>query len=487
MALRGEWTTARERGRALVARPAHPPSLPVLAPVERVGDNADDLAHAEIRPHGARFELTLLLVTDLVALVALCSVARSLTLTAVTSAVAVATWRARGLYSHRISLSVLDDLPELGVGVLVGLAPGLAAALMVPTGLVGATAALQVATSVLGAVALGRFASYGVILRLRARGAVSYPTVLITSGGAADSLVDRIATHPESGLRIVGTIANHGGRTRGLPLLGPSADLSAIVREQHISNVVIGYGGISSGDLVDVLRRADWANLEIHVVPRLFELSTRRGTDDHIWGLPLVRLRAPARRVMARHTKRAFDLVGATLALVLTAPLMLAVALAVRFSLGRNIIFTQTRIGAHGRPFELMKFRSIDSGTAAGQGAWSVPADRIGRVGRFIRRYSLDELPQLINVLAGDMSLIGPRPERAEYVDRFVAMFPYYVHRHRMVVGMTGLAAVNGLRGNTSIEERCKFDNWYIDNWSLWLDTKILVRTVRAVVRGTGT
>ena len=321
MALRGEWTTARERGRALVARPAHPPLLPVLARVEPVGDSADDLAHAEIRPRGARFELTLLLVTDLVALVALCSVARSLTLTAVTSAVAVATWRARGLYSHRISLSVLDDLPELGVGVLVGLAPGLAAALMVPTGLVGATAALQVATAVLGAVALGRFASYGVILRLRARGAVSYPTVLITSGGAADSLVDRIATHPESGLRIVGTIANQGGRTRGLPLLGPSADLSAIVREQHISNVVIGYGGISSGDLVDVLRRADWANLEIHVVPRLFELSTRRGTDDHIWGLPLVRLRAPARRVMARRTKRAFDLVGATLALVLTAPL----------------------------------------------------------------------------------------------------------------------------------------------------------------------
>ena len=150
------------------------PRPPTLAPRPRsgraVGDSADDLAHDETRPHGARLELTLLLVTDLVALVALCSFARSLTLTAVTSAVAVATWRARGLYSHRIALSVLDDLPELGVGVLVGLAPGVAAALMVPTGLVGGTAALQVAASILGAVALGRFVSYGVILRLRPQG-----------------------------------------------------------------------------------------------------------------------------------------------------------------------------------------------------------------------------------------------------------------------------------------------------------------------------
>jgi exopolysaccharide biosynthesis polyprenyl glycosylphosphotransferase len=440
---------------------------------------------AELPPHGARFELALVAATDLTLLVGLCLVASSLTLTAVTAVGAVLTWRARGLYTHRIALSVLDDLPELAIGVLVGLAPGVAAALVVPTGLVGGTGALTVAASVLTVVAIGRLASYGVILRLRRRGRILYPTLLIGVGPAAKSLLERIETHPESGLHIVGTIADQRGEAPGLPLLGGAGDLSDVVGEKHVSNIVVGYGGISSSDLVDVLRTADRANLEIHVVPRLFELSTRRGSDDHIWGLPLVRLREPANRRLTWRAKRAFDIVAAALALVLVSPVLLAVATAVRLSLGPGVIFTQTRIGLHGRPFELLKFRSMRSSTAQ-RGAWSVGTDELEPVGRFIRRYSLDELPQLLNVLRGDMSLVGPRPERPEYVDKFVGLFPWYVHRHRVAVGMTGLAAVNGLRGDTSIEERCKFDNWYIDNWSFWLDSKILVRTLSAVIRGTG-
>ena len=426
-----------------------------------------------------------MLSTDLVLLAGLCAFATSLTLTAVTSAVAVLTWRVRGLYSHRIALSVLDDLPELGIGVLVGLAPGAAAALLAPTGLVGATGTLRVAASVLGVVVLGRMLSYGVILRLRRHGSVNYPTLLIGAGRATRSIMQRIADHPESGLRVVGTIGNQQSRSAALPVLGGSADLSTIVRTRHISNVVVGYGGISAADLVDVLRTADRADLEIHVIPRLFELASRRGSDDHIWGLPLVRLRAPANRRLTWRAKRGFDLLGASLALVLLSPLMGVLAATVRISLGPGVIFTQTRIGLHGHPFEMMKFRSMRA-AAGRQGVWTVPEDELGRVGRFIRRYSLDELPQLINVLRGDMSLVGPRPERPEYVDKFVALFPWYVHRHRVTVGMTGLAAVNGLRGDTSIEERCKFDNWYIDNWSLWLDTKIIIRTLSAVVRGTG-
>ncbi len=263
-----------------------------------------------------------MLATDLVLLVLVCSYARSLTLTAVTAAVAVLTWRACGLYQHRIALSVLDDLPQLAVGVLVGVAPGVAVALVVPTGMVGGTAALTVASSMLVVVAAGRMVSYGVILRLRRQGKVAYPTLLIGAGPGAASLVKRIETHPESGLHIVGTIASQAGRTTGPPILGGPADLSAIVRAQHVTNVVIGYGGISAPDLVDVLRTADRANLEIHVVPRLFELSTRRGSDDHIWGLPLVRLRAPADRRLAWRAKRGFDVLGASLALLLMAPVI---------------------------------------------------------------------------------------------------------------------------------------------------------------------
>lgn len=271
-----------------------PTGEPLLAAAPRQA-TVQDPPQAAVSPHGARLELFLILATDVLVLTAVCVVARSFTLTAVNAVVAVLTWRVRGLYSHRIALSVLDDLPELAVGVLVGLAPGVAAALVVPTGLVGGTGVLRVACSLLAAVALGRMVSYAIILHLRRRGRISYPTVLIGEGPAARSLVRRIDTHPESGLRIVGTLADHGGRASGLPLLGGAGDLSAVVRAQHVSNIVVGYGGITSSDLVDVLRTADSANLEIHVVPRLFELSTHRGSDDHIWGLPLVRLRAPAK------------------------------------------------------------------------------------------------------------------------------------------------------------------------------------------------
>jgi lipopolysaccharide/colanic/teichoic acid biosynthesis glycosyltransferase len=173
-------------------------------------------------------------------------------------------------------------------------------------------------------------------------------------------------------------------------------------------------------------------------------------------------------------------------ALGLFLPLLFAVAVAVRWELGPGLLYRQTRIGAHGQPFQLLKFRSMREGVSADGHRWTVPEADMGPVGRFIRRYSLDELPQLWNVLRGDMSLVGPRPERPEFVEQFAATYPCYTHRHRVPVGMTGLAAVNGLRGNTSIEERANFDNWYIENWSLWLDAKILLRTVSALLRGTG-
>ena len=276
----------------------------------------------------------------------MCLVATSLTLTAVTAAVAVLTWRARGLYTHRIALSVLDDLPELAIGVLVGLAPGVAAALLVPTGQVGGTGALRVAASVLGVVALGRLVSYGLVLRLRRRGLITYPTLLIGVGSSGEvaAPTDRDASGVRPPHRRNARRPGRPGHA-GFPLLGGASDLSAVVREWHVSNIVVGYGGISSSDLVHVLRTADRANLEIHVVPRLFELSTRRGSDDHIWGLPLVRLREPANRRLTWRAKRVFDFVGAALGLLLVSPVLAAVAVAVRLSLGRGIIFTQTRIG----------------------------------------------------------------------------------------------------------------------------------------------
>jgi exopolysaccharide biosynthesis polyprenyl glycosylphosphotransferase len=449
---------------------------------------------AEPPPLAPRVETVLVVAADAVAFGLLAASAGSvlpgltLPFLVVTMVAAAVTWRLKSLYARRVSMSVLDDLPALGTGVLVGLAPATALSVLFGDERNFERRVLIAGIGLLAATFVCRWVAYTVVLALRRSGRIHYPTVMIGCGSVADALARRIEDHPESGLRLIGVLCSssrdcNDGR---VPYLGNSKDLAHVVRRHHVTNLVIGYGGMMSSDLVGVLRTADAADLEVHVVPRLFELATLHGSDDHIWGLPLARLRSPADRRLTRPVKRVTDVILAFVALVLTSPLLLAVALAVRVELGRVILFRQARIGAYGETFQLLKFRSMRPSVAADGQRWTVAEQEIGPVGRFIRRYSLDELPQLWNVLRGDMSLVGPRPERPEYVEQFVAAFPRYVHRHRVPVGMTGLAAVNGLRGDTSIEERANFDNWYIENWSLWLDVKILLRTVSAVLRGTG-
>ena len=183
--------------------------------------------------------------------------------------------------------------------------------------------------------------------------------------------------------------------------------------------------------------------------------------------------------------KRALDVTLSGIALFLLSPIMLACALAVRIETGPGVIFRQTRVGIGGRTFTLMKFRSLKPATVEeSQTQWSISHDdRVGPVGRFLRRSSLDELPQLINVLKGDMSLVGPRPERPHFVQEFSRSSERYTDRHRVQTGLTGHAQVNNLRGDTSIDDRVRFDNYYIENWSLWGDIKIMFRTIAAVTR----
>jgi exopolysaccharide biosynthesis polyprenyl glycosylphosphotransferase len=196
---------------------------------------------------------------------------------------------------------------------------------------------------------------------------------------------------------------------------------------------------------------------------------------------------APFRRLSWR-LKRVVDIVVSACCLVLLAPVFTACAVIVRLEGGPGILFRQQRVGLDGRAFELLKFRSMrpvdleESATL-----WNVADDdRIGRFGRFLRVSSLDELPQLWNVLRGDMSLVGPRPERPHFVDQFATTFPRYMARHRVPSGMTGWAQVHGLRGDTSVADRARFDNYYIEHWSLWLDLKIVVRTITVVLTGQG-
>jgi lipopolysaccharide/colanic/teichoic acid biosynthesis glycosyltransferase len=209
---------------------------------------------------------------------------------------------------------------------------------------------------------------------------------------------------------------------------------------------------------------------------------------DMVWGIPLARVRQAPFHTLGWPLKRIVDIAIASIATIIVAPLMLLVALAVRVETGPGVLFRQVRVGRDGYPFTCYKFRSLKpAGEQESQELWSVANDsRMGPVGRFIRAWSIDELPQLFNVLRGDMSIVGPRPERPHFVSKFADEYPGYHDRHRVPVGLTGFAAVNGLRGDTSIAERVEFDNLYIETWSLWFDVKIVIRTFTAVFRRTG-
>jgi exopolysaccharide biosynthesis polyprenyl glycosylphosphotransferase len=223
-------------------------------------------------------------------------------------------------------------------------------------------------------------------------------------------------------------------------------------------------------------------------VPRLHHFHTQTGLADHIGSIPIMRIRTPNLAGPAWSIKRAFDVVVAGALLVVLAPVIALCMLAVRLEGGPGVLFRQARVGRNGEVFDCLKLRSMrpaDSHESATR--WSIAQDeRVGRVGRFLRRSSLDELPQLWNILRGDMTLVGPRPERPHFVEQFSATYDRYAYRHRVQAGLTGFAQVSGLRGDTPIADRARYDNYYIENWSLWLDVKILLRTFSEVLFARG-
>ena len=404
----------------------------------------------------------------------------------VIAAIVLSTYLATGLYQPRLSLSVLDDLPRLAGGIAIA---------VMSTGSVAALANQPVAPIYERAVLLAasllafRLLSYSLLRRWRAMGFGARRALLIGAGQVGTQLAQTLQKRPEYGLRVVGFLDRHAFAAHRLPapLLGKDRDLVDAVGQYDISVVIIAFGNGSSRDLVELLRGPWRQGCDIFVVPRLFEVQAR-GRIDHIGCIPLARLRQSTVTTWSWKVKRFTDVMGAVILIILLSPLMVLTAVAVRIESGGGVLFRQERVGRNGRPFTMLKFcsvRPVDDAESCT--LWTLNGDgRLGPVGRLIRRTSMDELPQLFNVLRGEMSLVGPRPERPHFVDQFAARFPSYQSRHRVRAGLTGWAAVNGLRGDTSIEERAQFDNIYIDNWSLWVDVKILLRTVPAVLGGTG-
>ncbi|MCA9923345.1 MAG: exopolysaccharide biosynthesis polyprenyl glycosylphosphotransferase, partial [Anaerolineales bacterium] len=206
---------------------------------------------------------------------------------------------------------------------------------------------------------------------------------------------------------------------------------------------------------------------------------TTQASIDHLGGLPLLSVRDYELRGYMLIFKRLLDIVGASIGLVILSPMMLAVAIAIKLESPGPVFFVQERMGLDGKPFKMLKFRSMRKDAESDGPGWTTDNDpRQTRLGTFMRKFEVDELPNFINVLLGEMSLVGPRPEQAHYVEQFRQRVPRYMERHNEKGGMTGWAQVNGLRGDTSISERTKYDLWYSSNWSILLDLKIMLRTV---------
>jgi exopolysaccharide biosynthesis polyprenyl glycosylphosphotransferase len=338
--------------------------------------------------------------------------------------------------------------------------------------------------------------------RARRRGEQQRPTLILGAGEVGQLVARRLLAFPELGLRPVGFLDKEPlGAVDGVPVLGASWDLDRAVAEHDVQHVIVTFSTAPHEVLLRAVKRCDELGVEASFVPRLFEKVPERIAVDHVGGIPLLTPRPADPRGWQFAVKYAFDQVAAGILLVFLAPLLAVVAGGIVATMGRPVFFRQRRVGLDGREFGMLKFRTMrgrpedngeaDADWAARELGVPEPAPAVGApgddrrtpFGRLLRRCSLDELPQLWNVLRGDMSIVGPRPERVHYARRFEERVYRYAERHRVKSGITGWAQVNGLRGKTSLADRVEWDNHYIENWSLWLDAKILLRTLVAVLR----
>jgi exopolysaccharide biosynthesis polyprenyl glycosylphosphotransferase len=286
-----------------------------------------------------------------------------------------------------------------------------------------------------------------------------------------------------------------------MPVLGTVEDLDATVQTTGVKHLIVAFSSVADGRVSRLIQHCQELGVEVSVVPRMFDTINNRVGYDTVGGLPLMSFTTVNPKGLQFAVKHAFDRVFALTMLILFAPLLLGTVLAVRLSSPGPVLFRQRRVGRDGKSFGLYKFRSMRMPAQAPSaedenvnaidyllGGDTAPGgvegeDRRTPVGRFLRRASLDELPQLINVLRGEMSIIGPRPERPEFVELFSDDITRYDDRHRVKSGITGWAQVHGLRGQTSLAERVEWDNYYIAHWSLGLDLKILTLTLVALFR----
>lgn len=329
-----------------------------------------------------------------------------------------------------------------------------------------------------------RFGIRYILSRLRRKGFNQKHVMLVGFSDASDQFIDACRRNPDWGYHIYGIvddIAEVGEGYKGVRVVGRISELEHILAQNTIDEIAITLPLAAYAKLDGIVHVCEKSGVHTKFIPDYNNIIHSKPVTEDMDGLPVINIRnVPLTDPVKATAKRAVDICGALVGIVLFSPIMLVVAILIKLTSPGPIIFKQERVGLHNKPFMMYKFRSMVQQTEADEKkGWTVPGDpRVTRVGRFIRKTSIDEFPQFFNVLAGQMSLIGPRPERTQFVEMFKEEIPRYMIKHQVRPGMTGWAQVNGLRGDTSIYERVKYDIWYIENWTMSLDVKILFLTI---------
>jgi exopolysaccharide biosynthesis polyprenyl glycosylphosphotransferase len=323
--------------------------------------------------------------------------------------------------------------------------------------------------------------------RLRRRGIGTERVLMVGTGTGSQLLIQRMAMFPQYGYQVAGVLDDRlevGSSFAGTPVVGRTAELRKVIPLMRVDQVFMAVPGATNEEILHLVKTCDDLQAEFKLVPDLLEVMSTRAAVDAIDGLPLIGIRRSRLRGAAAVLKRTMDIVVSAIALLIALPIMLIIAALIKLtSPGGPVLFRQPRVGLHDKRFTVYKFRSMipDAEAQTGPVVATPDDDRCTPVGRVLRRLSLDELPQLFNILTGDMSLVGPRPMPIFLVERFTEEIPRYLERHQVRPGLTGWAQVNDLRGGEAFADRAMYDIYYVENWSLALDLKILILTATRV------
>jgi exopolysaccharide biosynthesis polyprenyl glycosylphosphotransferase len=319
--------------------------------------------------------------------------------------------------------------------------------------------------------------------RLRSTGLGRDRVLIVGVGDVARMIAQKIRSLPSLAYEIAGMVAKSKldspaqQEVSGVPVLGVAEELPRLIAEHKIDEIIVALPEVSHQELLAIIGLCGRGSIKIRVFPDTFLFIAGQVSIEDFGGLPLLSLRDVAMHGWRLAVKRLLDIIVSFFSLLLLSPLLLLVAVLIKLESRGPVFYIQERMGLDAKPFRMLKFRSMREDAEVKGPGWTSPHDpRRTRVGAVIRRLNIDELPQFINVFLGQMSLVGPRAERPYYVEQFMKNIPGYMNRHKEKAGLTGWAQVNGLRGDTSIEERTKYDLWYIENWSLFLDFKIMIR-----------